>query len=80
MFSKSSPDDVVVSVETPEGITVSAVRYGGDTLTKANKWGYSGGVLSLKATFLSSLEDGDAVFTVIMSNGNEVTITITIGV
>gem|GEM_PF-7013913 len=69
----------MISVATPEGITVSEMKIGDTQITKTNKWGYSGGEITFKATYLSSLEDGVTLFTVLMSNGDTSTITITIG-
>lgn len=66
-------------MNTPSGSGISSVTLSEAAVTKTGHWTYSGGTLTFKSAYLATLENGAAVFTVNMTNGDTAEITITVG-
>ena len=63
------------------GATVSKLFLGDTEVSKGSggaNWSLSEGTITIKKTYLATLEEGDAVFTVKFTKDNDVNVTITI--
>ena len=76
-FSKAAPADVVFVID-PEGeATLTALKIGEATLS-AFIYTYVNGTLTITDDYLAMLENGDVVFTAVMSAYNDIDLTITV--
>ena len=76
-FSKAAPSDSVFTV-TPAGIvTLSQLKIGASTVNSAN-YTYAENVLTIGATYLGTLANGIKTFTLVMSDGGDMTVTVTV--
>lgn len=77
-FSKANSADVVFVI-TPEGeATLTALKIG-DAVFDVTNYTYVNGTLTIKAAYLANVEEnGDVVFTAVMSAYNDIDLTITV--
>ena len=77
-FSKAAPADVVFVITPDTGAEVSALKIGNDTVAVEN-YTYAAGTLTITDDYLATLDNGDVVFTAVMSKFNNVDMTVTVG-
>lgn len=77
-FSKAAPADSVFTVSPmSETITLSALKIGASTVNSAN-YTYAANVLTIGATYLGTLANGTKTFTLVMSDGGNMVVTVTV--
>ncbi len=76
-FSKAAPADAVFTV-TPAGtVTLSALKIGAATVSASN-YTYAANVLTIKNEYLGGLANGDKAFSLVMSDGGDMAVTVTV--
>lgn len=76
-FSKAAPADVVLTVTAATGATLTGLKIGGVAVNASN-YTYANGVLTITDGYLATLANGAKVFTIIMSSGSDLTVTVTV--
>lgn len=76
-FTKATPDDAVFTVLPAGTVTLSALKIGASTVNGAN-YTYAENVLTIGATYLGTLANGIKTFTLVMSDGGDMTVTVTV--
>lgn len=76
-FSKGSPQDVTITVTPGAGAAITGLRNGSASVN-LNNYTVSGNEITLKQAYLSTQTNGEKTFTVLMSTGNNPTVTVTI--
>lgn len=77
-FSKAAPADSVFTVTpTSATITLSALKIGASTVNSAN-YTYAANVLTIGATYLGTLANGIKAFTLVMSDGGDMAVSVTV--
>lgn len=77
-FTKATPADAVFTVTpTSESITLSALKNGASTVNVSN-YTYVAGVLTITAAYLATLVNGAKTFTLVMSDGGDMVVTVTV--
>jgi len=57
---------------------MSKLKLGDTEVAKTGNWSYTSGTLKIKKELLSAKDNGDYAFTIVMSNGDTATITVTV--
>lgn len=77
-FSKAAPADSVFTVlPVSESITLSALKIGSSTVNTSN-YTYVAGVLTITDDYLATLANGTKTFTLVMSDGGNMVVTVTV--
>jgi hypothetical protein len=76
-FSKAAAADVVLTVTAATNATLTALKNSGATVNSSN-YTYASGTLTIKKEYLTTLANGAKTFTVTMSSGDDLTVTITV--
>ena len=77
-FSKAAPADSVFTVTpTSATITLSALKIGASTVNVAN-YTYVAGVLTIANAYLTTLANGIKTFTLVMSDGGDMAVSVTV--
>ena len=77
-FSKAAPADAVFTVSpVSESITLTALKNGASTVNGAN-YTYAAGVLTIANAYLGGLANGTKTFTLVMSDGGDMVVTVTV--
>jgi len=74
-FSKGNPADALLAVTG--NVSITALRNGGATVNAAN-YSVAAGVLTISGQYLATLVNGVKTFTLIMSYGDNLTVTVTV--
>ena len=77
-FSKAAPADAVFTVTpTGEGVTLNALKIGASTVNTSN-YTYAANVLTIANTYLTTLANGTKAFTLVMSDGGDMAVSVTV--
>lgn len=78
-FSKAAAADVVLTVSSSDSaVTLSAVKNSGSVVNTAN-YTFVDNKLTIKKEYLTTLTNGAKTFTIVMTEGTDLTVTITVG-
>jgi len=80
-FSKANPEDIAFTVTSTGTVDLVSLRIGAAATTVVNpsNYGYSEGVLTIEGDYLATLANGVKIFTLIMNDGNNLVVTVTVG-
>lgn len=76
-FTKATPADAVFTVLPAGTVTLSALKNGASTVNSSN-YTYVENVLTISGTYLGTLVNGAKTFTLVMSDGGDMTVTVTV--
>lgn len=81
IFSKAAPDDIAFTVTSTGTVDLVSLKIGAAATTTVNpsNYGYSEGVLTIEGDYLATLANGVKVFTLVMSAGDNLVVTVTVG-
>lgn len=69
---------MVLTVVTNSGAEISGVKNGGSNVNQSN-YSINGNILTINGAYLTGLVNGTKIFTIIMSNSETVSASITVG-
>lgn len=77
-FSKDAEADVVLTITSTDGATCGGVSLDGQHLV-STAYTLGTGTVTLEKEFVTTLDNGAQVFTLLMNKGNNITVTVTVG-